>query len=178
MAIVPETKDWTWVLEQRCAECGFDASPADGPDMAVRIRDNAAAWRPLLGHPAVRTRPDHVTWSGLEYACHVRDVFRTFRHRLDLMLAEDDPTFPNWDQDATAVADAYDAQDPRRVADELEEAAGALADRFGDVPAHAWHRPGRRSDGARFTVAMLSRYLLHDPVHHLWDVDRGYAAIS
>lgn len=26
MAIVPDTKDWTWVLERACPECGFDAS--------------------------------------------------------------------------------------------------------------------------------------------------------
>jgi hypothetical protein len=33
-----------------------------------------------------------------------------------------------------------------------------------------WRRPGRRSDGARFSIASFSRYLLHDPVHHLYDV--------
>jgi hypothetical protein len=33
-----------------------------------------------------------------------------------------------------------------------------------------WSRPGRRSDGATFTVNSLSRYLLHDIVHHLHDV--------
>ncbi|HEY5013683.1 MAG TPA: DinB family protein, partial [Acidimicrobiia bacterium] len=24
--ITPDTKDWTWVLERPCPECGFDAS--------------------------------------------------------------------------------------------------------------------------------------------------------
>jgi hypothetical protein len=33
-----------------------------------------------------------------------------------------------------------------------------------------WLRAGRRSDGARFSIAGFSRYLLHDPVHHLFDV--------
>jgi hypothetical protein len=23
-AITPDTKDWTWVLERACPECGFD----------------------------------------------------------------------------------------------------------------------------------------------------------
>ena len=31
-------------------------------------------------------------------------------------------------------------------------------------------RPGRRSDGAGFTVASFSRYFIHDPLHHLVDV--------
>ena len=29
MAIVPDTKDWTWVLERPCDECGFDARSAE-----------------------------------------------------------------------------------------------------------------------------------------------------
>jgi hypothetical protein len=29
---------------------------------------------------------------------------------------------------------------------------------------------GFRSDGAQFTVESFGRYLLHDPIHHLWDV--------
>jgi hypothetical protein len=33
-----------------------------------------------------------------------------------------------------------------------------------------WQRPGRRSDGARFTVETFARYFIHDPVHHLYDV--------
>ena len=64
-----------------------------------------------------RPRPD--VWSPLEYACHVRDVFRLFDQRLGLMLAEDDPQFANWDQDDTAVDDRYGEQDPAVVAGEL-----------------------------------------------------------
>lgn len=67
--IVPPTKNWTWVLEKRCHDCGFEAS------------------------------------------CSA-----------------------NWDQDATAIEDRYD-----------------------------------------LTVDSLSRYLKHDPVHHLWDVQAGRA---
>ena len=33
-----------------------------------------------------------------------------------------------------------------------------------------WTRPGRRSDGASFTIETFAKYLIHDPVHHLWDV--------
>ena len=86
------------------------------------------------------------------------------------MLAEDDPAFENWDQDATAVAQRYSEQDPTTVEAELVEAGLVLADAFGRVPAGAAGRTGRRSDGSRFTVETLGRYLLHDPVHHLWDV--------
>jgi hypothetical protein len=118
-------------------------------------------------------RPRPTTWSTLEYGCHVRDVFRIFDVRLVRMLQEDDPLFENWDQDDTALAGRYGEQQPGRVADELERAGGALAERFEQVGADDWSRPGRRSDGATFTVDSLSRYMLHDVVHHLHDVAPG-----
>jgi hypothetical protein len=86
------------------------------------------------------------------------------------MLTEDDPAYENWDQDATALADDYASHDPRTVAVELRDEAGAIAAAFDAVPDGSWERTGRRSDGARFTVATLSRYLMHDPIHHLYDV--------
>ena len=119
MSIEPDTKDWTWVLDRPCPECGFDASTVSVEDVAELIRDNAAQWPAVLDRPDVRRRPRPDRWSPLEYACHVRDVFVLFDRRLHLMLDEDDPTFANWDQDETAVADRYGEQDPATVADEL-----------------------------------------------------------
>ena len=29
MTIVPDDKNWTWVLERECPECGFDAPAVD-----------------------------------------------------------------------------------------------------------------------------------------------------
>jgi hypothetical protein len=134
------------------------------------IHANAAAWREALAAGDVTRRPRPDKWSPLEYGCHVRDVFRLYDYRLGLMLAEDDPLFPNWDQDETAVRDRYGEQDPADVARQLAEAAGALADRFAAVSDDQWPRPGRRSDGAAFTVVTFGRYFIHDPVHHLYDV--------
>ena len=127
MAIEPETKSWTWVLERRCEACGLDAA-------------------------------------------HVRDVFRRFATRVDLMVTETDPVFENWDQDTTAIADRYAEQDPATVLRELRSDAMVLAEAFRSVPDHALERRGRRSDGSAFTVETLGQYFIHDPVHHLFDV--------
>jgi hypothetical protein len=86
------------------------------------------------------------------------------------MLEADDPQYPNWDQDVTAIEDRYVEQDPAIVEEELQDAAARLAARFDGVRDQAWCRTGTRSDGARFTVETFSRYLIHDPIHHLWDV--------
>ena len=74
MTIVPDAKDWTWVLRQPCPECGLDTSSFARADIPALILANAAAWRaPLAARDAVR-RPRPDKWSPLEYGCHVRDV--------------------------------------------------------------------------------------------------------
>jgi hypothetical protein len=170
MAIEPDTKDWTWVLERPCPECGFAAASVAVEDIPAMIRDNASRWPEVLARPDARTRPRADRWSPLEYGCHVRDVFRLYDVRLHLMLDEDDPTFANWDQDETAVADRYGEQDAADVSNDLVAAASQLADSFAAVRPDQLGRQGTRSDGARFTVETFARYLIHDPVHHLWDV--------
>jgi len=171
VTIVPDTKDWTWVLEAPCPECGFRATSFPRDEIPVRLRANVDAWRTVLAEPGdrrLRPRPDK--WSALEYGCHVRDVFRLYAYRLELMLTEDDPVYPNWDQDETAVKDRYGEQEPAVVGAELVAAGERLADAFEAVNGDQWLRTGNRSDGARFTVESFARYLLHDPVHHLYDV--------
>ena len=176
--IAPDDKDWTWVLERPCPECGFDASTLDGAEVGRLARSNAAAWVRLLeGLPEVvrnRTRPDR--WSALEYACHVRDVYALAATRLERMLGEDDPLFANWDQDETARQERYGEQLPAHVGVEVVEAASRLADAYDAVSSDQWHRRGRRSDGAVFTVDSFGRYLIHDPIHHVFDVTGVRAA--
>lgn len=90
------------------------------------------------------------------------------------MLAECDPLFPNWDQDASAVEEGYERQDARRVVTDLSAAAEELAAQLDGVTGTEWDRPGRRSEGAAFTVASIARYMVHDPIHHVWDVTKTY----
>ena len=170
MPIEPETKDWTWVLDETCHECGFDTRTIAGTDVPALVRENAAVWPGVLARPDARQRPDDSTWSPLEYACHVRDVYRLFAVRLNLMLTADDPLFPNWDQDETAVAERYGEQDPATVAVELVAAGEAVAADFDAVRGDQWQRTGRRSDGAVFTVESFARYFVHDSIHHVHDV--------
>ncbi len=170
MTIEPDAKDWTWVLDRPCPECGFDSTVVRGNDLPELIHDNTRRWSVALAAHDVTIRPSPSVWSPLEYACHVRDVHRLFDQRVALMLAEDGPAFENWDQDATAVAANYPSQDPQIVEVELIEAAASVAGRYALVTGPSWRRTGRRSDGTVFSVESLGRYHLHDVAHHLYDV--------
>lgn len=174
-AIVPDDKDWTWVLNEPCPECGFEAAAVTRAGIADVVRANAQTWQAVLTLDDAAVRPDPATWSTLEYACHVRDVNRIFDVRVGLMLDEDDPTFANWDQDATAIEERYAEQDSATVSAELLAAAESAAARYESVPDDAWERRGFRSNGSEFTVDSIGRYHLHDLVHHAWDVRAAVA---
>lgn len=169
--IEPDTKDWTWVLDETCPECGYEAWSMTVDRFAPIIRDNATVWERLLADEDARRRVRPDAWSTLEYGAHVRDVHLVFADRVRLMLAEDEPRFANWDQDATAREKRYQESEPAVVATELLEAAAAVADLYDAVPPDAWGRRGLRSNGSEFSIETLGRYHLHDIVHHRWDVD-------
>jgi hypothetical protein len=179
-----DDKDWTWVLERPCPECGVDSRSLDRDQLAGHTRAVGAAWRQLLGRSRVANRPPTAaddadravstpharTWSPLEYGCHVRDVFEVFEKRLREMLkSRKPPTFRNWDQEQAAIEGDYANADPAKVAYELATRAGKYADVIDRVSGDEWDKQGVRSDGAAFTVESLTRYMLHDVEHHLWD---------
>lgn len=167
-----DTKDWTWVLTRVCSECSFDVRSVPRERIGGSLREVAIAWDEVLAGSTdtLRRRPRYGVWSPLEYGAHVNDVLALYAERLDLMMTEDGPHYPDWDQDVTAVEKRYDLADPRALRAELAANADRLASGFEAVAGAAWDRTGFRSDGAAFTVESFSRYLLHDPVHHLWDV--------
>jgi hypothetical protein len=166
----PDDKDWTWVLDQPCAECGYVAGAVVLADLPALIVEASIRLADAVRQPGSAVRDHPQTWSALEYGAHVRDVCRIFDGRVQLMLTEDDPLFANWDQDATAIEGQYWAQDPATVADELQMSAHVMAHTVAAIADEAWLRPGRRSNGSVFTVDSLARYFLHDLVHHAHDV--------
>ncbi|MFI6869200.1 DinB family protein [Nocardia sp. NPDC050406] len=189
MPIVPDTKDWTWVLERACADCGFDPEATTYEAVPGLVRDSAVRFAEVLRRAGVEDRPDESTWSPVEYAAHVRDVCLIMTHRLDIALSAaevpgpaiggydtavtvDDgiPMFANWDQDVTASLENYAAQPSADVAAQLTTAAETAARAFESVPLADRARVARRSNGSQFTVDTLARYFAHDLVHHVHDV--------
>ena len=166
----PDVKDWTWVLSKQCPDCHFDAAAITLDDLPRLIDGVVATFADRLADEDAAQRPSPEVWSPLEYACHVRDVCGMFAGWLGRMLAEDDPQFANWDQDATAIEQRYWEQDPAAVLAQLRPAAESIGAAFAAVSAEQQQRRGRRSDGAAFTVDTLGRYFVHDLVHHARDI--------
>jgi len=166
----PDDKDWTWVLDRPCPECGFDASTVDRESIAERLLAATPRWESALRREGATTRPAPQTWSVLEYGCHTRDVHLIFGERARLIMAEQDPRFANWNQDETAITERYCAADPGEVSEQIGAAAFNAAAAFTGLSDKDWSRTGRRSNGSVFTMQTLGMYYLHDVEHHLHDV--------
>jgi hypothetical protein len=159
-----DAKDWTWVIQNPCPECGFDPSEIIPEQLADHLRRTATRWDEVLARPGTRVRPTENVRSPLEYAAHTRDVYRIFTDRARLMLVESRPDFANWDQNATAVEERYWEADPADVAMDIRDNSARAAAVFASVSADQLERVRPSSKGSICTVRTLGVYLLHDLV--------------
>ena len=168
----------------RCEECGFDYEGLAAADIPAAVRSFAKRYRAPLtrflpGEDAdivLRQRPDPATWSALEYAAHVRDVFERYAGWISRCLDEDDPVLLGAPPDELAADRRYNEDDPAAVADAVAANAEALAATVEAVPADGWERTGRRRD-QEWTILLMARRTVHEGGHHLLDVGRSLRAV-
>ncbi len=163
-----------------CAECGYVYATLPRSALAPSLVSGAAqhAARLSAADDALRRRPAPDVGSPLEYACHLRDVLDMQRDRMLRTQVEETPSFAPMDRDRRAVDEAYNAQDPARVAEELRRAGTAIADLLDGLDDTGWARTGiyNYPATAERDVDWMARHTLHEVVHHLLDVDRGLGA--
>lgn len=167
-----DTKDWTWVLERPCPDCGFDPSAMSVASIPDTITDAARRFALALEQPdaGVRTQPG--AWSTVEYGQHVADMLEVMTDRLGLILESEGAgaSFADWDQDAAAVEKEYWKANTHVTAILIKERAAAAASAWAEPEGAQWDWPGLRSNGAEFTARTLGQYMVHDLTHHLHDV--------
>jgi hypothetical protein len=165
-----------------CQECGFDGDSLSPADTTTALRAFARRYRAPLtrflpgedGDAIVRQRPDATTWSALEYACHVRDVFDVYAARVERTLVEDSPTFESMGRDERARRDRYNEQNPGAVADQLAGNAERLAGLLDGVDANGWERTAVNPypEPATRPLLWMARHVVHEGSHHLLDIGR------
>jgi hypothetical protein len=154
-----------------CAGCGMsyadtelDAAIAALRSVPVEVRAAALA----VPDTRLRVRPDPATWSVLEYACHVRDVFATFTIRLHRISTEAEPAFDPMFADLRAVRFHYNDADLHVVLAELDTYVAGFLDEIADTT--DWDRTGTRRPEELRTARWLVRHALHEARHHTGDI--------
>ena len=182
MTIIPDTKDWTWVLQRPCPECGFDTGGFAVEAVPGMILANAAAWQDALAGPhdpdGARARPEPGTWSPLEYACHLRDVLLVQRERVLAARRVDRPVFDPMGRDERVEHDGYAGQDSQDVARQLVDAAAMFANDLDRLTPADWDRTVMYSYPKRWerSLRWVAVHTLHEVYHHTMDINRGVAA--
>jgi hypothetical protein len=176
-----EGRDWFAVVAEGgpCPDCGLDALVVARVDLGPSLLAEARSWEDELADlaaddAAVRRRPRPETWSAVEYAAHVGDVLRIFAGRVRRCRFEDRPELGWWDHEAAAVEERYNDRPIADVRSAIADGAVALAlalPRLDDPD--SWERSGIRRGGERFTVDGLTRFALHESVHHRLDARRS-----
>jgi DinB family protein len=115
-----------------------------------------------------RVRPDPTTWSVVEYACHVRDVFASFTIRLHRISTEDVPALEPMFADLRAERFRYNDADLGCVLAELDVHVAGFLDEVAETT--DWDRTATRRPGERRTARWLVRHGLHEARHHTNDI--------
>jgi predicted carbohydrate-binding protein with CBM5 and CBM33 domain len=160
-----------------CRECGYDYDALARETLAAAVVAFAGRHAGVVVRTAptdLRAHPLAGAWSALEYACHVRDVLRVQRERVDLACTTDEPAFALMRRDERAVEERYNEQDPAQVADELSAAGRAFADRLDALAPAEWARTGVYPwpEPRVRTVEWVARHTVHELQHHLVDLER------
>jgi len=145
-------------------------SPLVPPEVAAALRATLAALHAEcagVSAPVLRWHPAPGEWCVLEVLGHLIEAEeRGFAGRVRILLAETDPLFRAWDQDAVARARRDCERDPAAVLGEwvrLREASAALVEtlRSEDLP-----RAGRHPHVGRLSIAdVLAEWVHHDRNH-------------
>jgi hypothetical protein len=129
-----------------------------------------------LGRAAL-TRPEAPgKWSILQVVRHLADTEIVYGYRLRLILAEDEPAIPGYDQDLWAGRLGYPEEDPEASLDELETARRGTLRLLRRLDEAQWRRAGLHAERGRETVRDVFRLLAAHDLIHLRQIERIRAA--
>lgn len=154
-----------------CAGCGMSYAGTDLEAAVPALRSVPAEVRAAaLAVPEAhrRVRPDPATWSVVEYACHVRDVFASFTVRLHRIGTEDVPALEPMFADLRAERFRYNDADLDPVLAELDAHVAGFLDEIAATT--GWDRTATRLPGELRTARWLVRHGLHEARHHRNDI--------
>ena len=167
------------MLTEPCPECRFDPAEHGPSDLPAEVRRLGSRYRAPLtrGLPGedldalVDERHEPDAWSALELAAHARDILVVFDDRVRAAVEGEEPAEPVVDWEGRV--DAAGEEDRAALAEQIAEAAAALADRLDGLDTTDWDKPGMTGRGREVTVTDLAVIALHEGNHHLLDIGRA-----
>jgi len=160
-----------------CAGCGFDGRVWTDAAALSAIAELPGRWSKAvegLSDSKLQRRPIPAMWSIAEYVDHVREVLFGMRFLLDTAVGAPgtdlgDAPQPRFDPEPQVI-------DVERALSGLSAEARHLRDGLAAVTPDAW--PSNVIVGGEaHDLHWIARHAVHDPTHHLHDVERLRAAL-
>ncbi len=169
--------DCILVTVEDCDECGFDSRRWTDADAVSAIAVLSGRWATALdglSDTDLQRRPLPNMWSIAEYVDHVREVLFGMRFLLETALTDPgtelgDPPEPGFDPEPRVVDVDRALRGLSREAERLHHALTSASPR-------AWQSTVILG-GEALDVHWIARHGVHDPTHHLGDVDGLRAAL-
>lgn len=155
-----------------CVQCGFryDLDPthvAERAEAATQAVRQAVADTP----PERRSRrPSPEVWSVNAYTQHLADASGVILQRIDLILAQDRPYLPYWDEAADAEANRIDESPADDSIHVLEERVSRFGERMRTLPPGAWERVGIHELAGEIQLSEIAHDMAHETEHHAQDI--------
>lgn len=170
---------WQWprIARDACPQCGMYAAALPREALGPLLLESVVAWQEFLAsadEPSLRTNPEPGVFSPIQYGAHVRDIMRVYGDRIQLAIAEDNPTFPQFSP-SSEVFEGYNTMTVDELVTDLDVQARRLATIVGSLRNDEWERTLVRDGGSdgvfTFTVHGQACYALHEAHHHLLDAN-------
>jgi DinB superfamily len=160
-----------------CGQCGFNAAAWTDANAISEIEALPRLWSQAidgLNDADLLRRPIPTMWSIAEYLDHVRETLFGMRFLLDTGLHSPgtdlrDPPEPRFDSEPKVI----DVQHAHRG---LTSEARLLSEQLRTTPRQAW-KATVIVDGDELDVHWIARHAVHDPTHHLGDVQHLRASL-
>ena len=105
-------------------------------------------------------------WSIREVCGHLRDIGEWWVHRLHVMLTEDDPLLPSFDQEAFVREGRYQEVEVAAVLGEMTRLRLEVVDILSGLAPDGWERTGRHETRGRITIRQAMEFVIqHDEGH-------------
>jgi hypothetical protein len=160
-----------------CAPCGLaygDVAVQDIPGRLRAVNAEIGALITDLSAAELTHQPDQLTWSALEYLCHVRDVYVASTIRLYRARKEFKPQIEPVFNDLRVLRFRYNEADVLGVLHEMGLTSDGLVEEMARVS--DWDRTFTRQPGEERTARWLVRQALHEALHHAADMRSSAAS--
>ncbi len=139
-------------------------------DMVEKVRtlpdrvDNVVAG---LSEHDLGWRPGESEWSIKEVCGHLCDDSQMWRRRIALMLNEDNPTLPTYEQEKLVREHAYQAADMDAILARFRRNRQEIAAQLSSLPANGWERAGLHPEHGPRTIRTGMQLMIEHTEGHL-----------